>query len=139
MSVSYNIFINTDKPFEEVKSSVEKILNCQMKKSPYTEDELYYTTVLGLGIGLHKEHSFEGYEGTDLVFSNYQFYINIDYIAPSFLRSYKGEWEPTMAVLLSDMLCLNLQCECLIVRNMASVIGKFTPDEQTITLDQDIA
>jgi hypothetical protein len=137
MSVDYDIFINTEKSYEEVKSSMEKILNCKMEQSPYTEDELYYTTILGLGMGLHKEHTFEGYEGIDFVFSNYQYYINFDYIPSSYLGDYRDEWQITMAVILSDMLSLNLHCECLIVRNMATIIVKFTPDEQIITPHQD--
>jgi hypothetical protein len=135
MSVDYDIFINTEKSFSEVKSSLQKILNCQLEKSPHSETDLYYTTILGLGIGLHKEHRF--FDEIHLKFSKYKYYINFDYITASFLGNYKGEWEISMAVILADLLCLNLQCECLIVRNMFTVIGKFTPDEQIITPYED--
>ena len=130
MSVSYDIFIKTEKSFIEVKYTLEKILNCRMGKSSYVEYELYYATVLGLGIGLHEENDFD--DDYEIKFSEYAYYINFDYITKSFLGNYKGDWQTTMAVIISDMLCLNLQCECLIVRNMSTVIGKFTLTEQII-------
>jgi hypothetical protein len=136
MSTAYNIFINTERSFSEVKSSMEKILKCQMEKSPYTEDELYYTTILGLGMGLHKEHLFD--DDAELKFSNYQYYINFDYIPSSYLGDYRDELPTKIAIVLADMLSLNLQCECLILRNFSTVLGKFTPYEQSIMSQYDM-
>lgn len=109
---------------------MEKILNCQMKQSSYTEDELYYTTILGLGMGLHKEHPFD--DDPEFKLSSYQYYINFDYIPGSYMGNYRDELPAKIAIVLSDMLSLNLQCECLVLRNFSTVLGKFTPYEQFI-------
>lgn len=128
MSTSYDIFINTEKPFPEVKSTMEKILNCVMEKSPHADWELYYATVLGLGIGLHGEHTFDDYP--EIQFSRYKFYINFDYIPSNYLSDYRHEWQIMTAKILADMLSLNLHCECLVLKNLLTVIDRFTPGEQ---------
>jgi hypothetical protein len=99
-----------------------------MEKSLDVEGELYYTIILGLGIGLHQEHDFEDDMG--IQFSNYQYYINFDYIRSSFLHDYSGEWNTSVATVIADMLSLNLHCECLFVRNLSEIINRFTPGEQ---------
>lgn len=135
MSISYDIFINTEKTFPEVRSTMEKILNCVMVKSLYADWELYYATVLGLGIGLHGEHTFD--DCPEIQFSRYNFYINFDYIPSNYLRDHRHEWQVTMAKILADMLSLNLHCECLVLKDLFIVIDIFKPSEQ-INMSYDI-
>jgi hypothetical protein len=133
MSTSYSIFIKTPYSLAEVKSCLEKILNCSMEQSPHTEDEFYYVRLLGLGINLDGDLTYEGeltYKDDILPFSQYNYEIGFDYIPRFYLRDYRHDWTIMFSTVVADMVSMNLHCECVVVRNMAVVLNRFTPGEQ---------
>lgn len=73
----------------ELKTCVEEALNCTMEQSPYIDYEFYYIKLLGLGLNLHGDLTYEGnfvYKGNILPLSRYEYQLAIDYI-PKFRPS----------------------------------------------------
>jgi hypothetical protein len=126
MGVDYSIYIRTEKPLSEVKSCLEKILNCSLEQSPYSDSEHYYTILLGLGVGLIGPKREDDFFFEEL---HYDYLILLDYLTPSFYGYYKGEWEPSFLIIIADLLYKNLACECIVERNSDTILAKFAPSE----------
>ncbi len=133
MSTGYSIFIKTSYSLSEVKTCLEEISNCSMEQSPYTDDEFYYVRMLGLGVNLYGNLTYEGeltYKDDLLLFSRYSYAIEFDYIPRLYIRDYRDDWTIMFSTVIADMICMNLHSECIVVRNMSIVLNRFTPGEQ---------
>jgi hypothetical protein len=126
MSTSFSLFLKTEKPITEVKTCLERILNCPLEQSTYTDLECYFAILLGLSIALHSDVDYDDDYG--ITFSQYNYQIMADYIKPSFYGEYRGEWEPSVLIIIADMLYKDLNCECIVVRNLSTVLTKFPQD-----------
>ena len=112
----------------EVKSCLEMILNCPLKKADNQDWEIYSTVLLGLNIALHDNADYDDDE--TIQFSKYDYQITFDYIRSAFTGYYADEWKRMASIIIADMLFKNLQCECIVLRNLNTFLAKFTPDEE---------
>lgn len=104
-----------------------------MEQSDSTEDEFYYVTMMGLGINLYGDLTYEGeliYKNDTIPFSQYNYAIGFDYIPRFYIRDYRHDWTIMFSTVVSDMISLNLHCECIVVKNMTVILNRFTPGEQ---------
>jgi hypothetical protein len=133
MSADYSIFIKTSDSLAEIRACFENASNCTMNQAPNDDNEFYYVKLLGLGVNLYGDLTYEGeliYQDSKLPLSQYNYAISIDYIPSSYIRDYRDEWTEMFSTITADIISMNLHCECIVVRNMQTVLTRFTPGEQ---------
>ncbi len=126
MSELNSVFIKANLPISEIKLCLEKILNCQLIKVDDVDWEIYSTSLIGLQISLLKAIDFE--DDRELNFSEFSYYIDIDYSRSAFKIDYASDWQLMTSIVLGNMISGSLNCECLVVKNMQRLIERFVPE-----------
>lgn len=125
MSESNSIFIKKDVPISEIKLCLEKILNCQLEKVCDVDWELYSTCLFGLHIALFEANDFVN--DRELNLSQFNFLVDLNYLRGEFNEEYESEWRRMASIILGNIISRNLNCECLVVTNMESMVERFLP------------
>lgn len=123
MSTDYSVFVKSEAKNAEIRFSLEKILNCELQRTAYSE-EIYSAEIMGLRVSLIGSVDYED----DLIrFSEYDFEITIDSTG-AFDRQYSDPFKSIASIVIANMLSIELSCECIAVENVHSIIDRFAPD-----------
>ena len=126
MNTSYSVFIKKETTSYEIKSSLEKVLNCPLVIDRSLDWECYRAVLFGLEVSLLV--GFDYVDDRDLKLSQYNFEIMVDYIGNAFNTSYIDDWRRMASLIIGNMLSNQLKCETIVVKNVQTLIERFMPN-----------
>ena len=126
MSVDYSILVAKPETTERIKAALEKALDHRLELTRSDPPKYYSARLLGLDISLIDEVSYEN----DLIpFAQYGHEIMVEFVNGAFDRGYGNDWELMTATILANMLSLELKCECIVIRDVGTIVERFGPDK----------
>lgn len=127
MSESYSVFVRKAICFPEIKATLEEITNVPLERTESTDWEIYSAQLLGFSIALLEASDYE--DDGELEFSRYSYQIHVELIPKAFEIRYESDWRLMGTLIIGSMVSRKLNCECIAVRNMDTLLERFLPDE----------
>jgi len=135
MSQSFKVFIKSALDVSIVRDALERSLNIKLVGEADDNPPGFYhwsTDTLGLNLWFCDGHD---YVEDSIDFPAYRYEIDICWNGVSLEwnggldKEYSDQWRHDFAVVVANILSKRLNCECIAVKDVFSIIAKFEPGD----------
>lgn len=104
-------------------SELKSILKVDFVKNQLAEWDLFEAVLLETFISVYEARDFE--DDLGIPFSEYNYVVSIVCMKGKVLVKYRSNWAELFTIILANILSANLNCKCIVVRNMSELLESF--------------